>query len=322
VARESRLEAKAEKQAKAKASAERSGRRGTRPKPGAKRGRTRGWVMADEPNKRDAASGLGCAAHRGRATWGARLVPLERVFALQRPAPASRSTTGAARRAPRCLIRGQTRRRSRARFARVAVCGGVYSNHLALAAFLEIAAGVRRRGRCTASATRRFGPSPESVRPLLAQGAVRMGAGQLRAGARDRPRRLQLRLHRSARQPLRALSYRYTAERCSAEFKTWMGGLPERRRFRVGQRELLAVHGSPRRVNEFLFDSTTPDAFLELLLDARARRRIALHAHRAPLARDAAVGTAGGERRRARIARQTMARRMSGGRCSRSAATS
>ena len=46
-----------------------------------------------------------------------------------------------------------------------------------------------------------------------------------------------------------------------------MGRLPERRRVRVGDRELLLVHGSPRRVNEFLFASTTPDAFLETLLD-------------------------------------------------------
>jgi hypothetical protein len=46
-----------------------------------------------------------------------------------------------------------------------------------------------------------------------------------------------------------------------------MGTLPRRRRVRVGNRELLLVHGSPRRVNEFLFQSTSPAPFLEVLLD-------------------------------------------------------
>ena len=46
-----------------------------------------------------------------------------------------------------------------------------------------------------------------------------------------------------------------------------MGTLPRRRRVRMGNRELLLVHGSPRRVNEFLFQSTSPAPFLEVLLD-------------------------------------------------------
>jgi len=40
-----------------------------------------------------------------------------------------------------------------------------------------------------------------------------------------------------------------------------------RRRIQVGERELLLVHGSPRQINEFLFHSTSPVAFLEVLLD-------------------------------------------------------
>lgn len=63
------------------------------------------------------------------------------------------------------------------------------------------------------------------------------------------------------------LSYRYTAEHTSVAFKTWMGSLPRRRRVSVGHRELLLIHGSPRRTNEFLFHSTTPVSFLEVLLD-------------------------------------------------------
>ncbi len=48
---------------------------------------------------------------------------------------------------------------------------------------------------------------------------------------------------------------------------------PRRRRVRVGERELLLVHGSPRRINEFLFQSTSPVPFLEVLLDQNRLRR-------------------------------------------------
>jgi hypothetical protein len=82
------------------------------------------------------------------------------------------------------------------------------------------------------------------------------------------------------------LSYRYTAEHTSPAFRAWMGQLPARRRVRVGEREMLLVHGSPRRVNEFLFESASPDPFLETLLDRAAADAIActhtgLHWHRA-----------------------------------------
>jgi hypothetical protein len=63
------------------------------------------------------------------------------------------------------------------------------------------------------------------------------------------------------------LSYQYTAAHCSPELRRWMGELPSRRRVRVGDAELLLVHGSPRQVNEFLFASTSPSAFLERLCE-------------------------------------------------------
>src|SRR5262249_28822861 len=67
-----------------------------------------------------------------------------------------------------------------------------------------------------------------------------------------------------------ALSYRYTAERASPEFKAWMGALPRRRRVRVGGGGLLFVPRSPPRINEVLFASTSPAPFLEALLDQNA----------------------------------------------------
>ena len=152
-------------------------------------------------------------------------------------------------------------------FHRIAVCGGVYNNHLALAALLAEAA---RRGAeavyCLGDLGG-FGPAPEKIWPLLAQGGVAVVQGNyeqsLAAGREDcncgytDPRDNEF----------AALSYAYTQARCSPALKRWMGELPARRRVWLGDRALLLVHGSPRRVNEFLFRSTSPDAFLEVLLD-------------------------------------------------------
>lgn len=206
-------------------------------------------------------------AHRGMATWGEKLVPLGEFRAAasavgRRLSTADRAAEIAGYRAPEpdpTPVEGP--------FSRVAVFGGVYSNHYALAALLEDAA---RRGAeaiyCLGDLGA-FGPSPERVRPLLAAGAVRSIQGNyeesLAGGAED----CNCGYTDPRDNHFAEISYRYTDENCSPEFKAWMGALPRRRRVRIGERELLLVHGSPRRINEFLFASSTPVAFLEVLLD-------------------------------------------------------
>ena len=152
-------------------------------------------------------------------------------------------------------------------FARIAVFGGVYNNHLALAAVLAAAADRGAEAVYCLGDLGGFGPHPEKVRPLLEAGGVRVLQGNyeesLAAGRDDcNCGYTDPRDNHFAR-----LSYRYTAAGCSPGFKAWMGTLPRRRRVRVGGRELLLVHGSPRRINEFLFRSTSPVPFLEVLLD-------------------------------------------------------
>ena len=46
-----------------------------------------------------------------------------------------------------------------------------------------------------------------------------------------------------------------------------MKALPGQRRLRLGRYRLLLCHGSPRRMNEFLWESTTSTHFLEHLAD-------------------------------------------------------
>ena len=206
-------------------------------------------------------------AHHGMATWGERLVPLAafreavagaglRLDAESRAA-ALRSYTGGLRDAT--PVEGP--------YSRIAVFGGVYNNHFALAELLEDA--VRRGAEviyCLGDLGG-FGPNPEKVRPLLIQGGVLAIQGNyeesLAAGRED----CNCGYTDPRDNHFAEISYRYTERNCSPELKAWMGTLPKRRRVQVGSRELLLVHGSPRRVNEFLFRSTSPVPFLEVLLD-------------------------------------------------------
>ena len=206
--------------------------------------------------------------HRGKATWGERLVPLD---AFRR----------AAESAGRCLDKGSRETELRrfvggaddgvvceGPFERIVVCGGVYSNHFALAELLATAVRLRAEAVYCLGDLGGFGPHPEKIRTLIEQGRVACIQGNyeqsLASGAEDcNCGYTDPRDNRFA-----ALSYDYTRQHCSDEFRDWMGRLPPRRRLRLGERELLLVHGSPRRVNEFLFESTTPVPFLEVLLDA------------------------------------------------------
>lgn len=208
--------------------------------------------------------------HRGLATWGEKLVPLGRfreaaagsgrVLAPGEREEALQSYLASA--ADPTPVEGP--------YSRIAVFGGVYSNHYALAALLEDAA---RRGAeavyCLGDLGA-FGPSPEKVRPLLEQGGVLSIQGNYEESLASGREDCNCGYTDPRDNHFAEISYRYTEQNCSPAFKAWMGTLPRRRRVRIGDRELLLVHGSPRRINEFLFRSTAPDPFLEVLLDQNA----------------------------------------------------
>jgi diadenosine tetraphosphatase ApaH/serine/threonine PP2A family protein phosphatase len=149
---------------------------------------------------------------------------------------------------------------------RIAVLGGVYANAEALAAVL---ADARRRDPeavfCLGDLGG-FGPHPDRVFSLLREHDVRVVRGNydeaVAAGAADcncgysDPRD-----NHYAR-----ISYAYTIAHTSAANRAWLGTLPGHRRVRLGPHRVLMCHGSPRRINEFLWESTTPDGLLRRLL--------------------------------------------------------
>ncbi|HEV8582323.1 MAG TPA: metallophosphoesterase family protein [Thermoanaerobaculia bacterium] len=206
-------------------------------------------------------------AHRGMATWGEKLVPLAEF--RQAAADAGLRLDAQARAAAlQAFVAGLADSTSvEGPYSRIAVFGGVYNNHLALARLLEDASCREAEAIYCLGDLGGFGPNPEKVRPLLNAGRVLTIQGNYEESLASGREDCNCGYTDPRDNHFAEISYGYTARNCSLEFKAWMGKLPKRRRVRLGDRELLFVHGSPRRVNEFLFRSTSPAPFLEVLLD-------------------------------------------------------
>ncbi len=238
--------------------------------------------------------------HAGFATWGERQVPLAAFRAAAAAAGRALLPSAREQEIAAFVAGGEDAAPVEGPFARIAVCGGVYSNRFALEALLGAARARGAEAVYCLGDLGGFGPEPERLRPLLEQGGVAVLQGNYEQSLATGELDCNCGYTDPRDNHYAALSYRYTAARTSDDFKRWMGALPERRRVRVGQRELLLVHGSPRRVNEFLFDSATADAYLERLLDQERADAIlcthtGLHWHRRlPSGRDAVnVGVIG-----------------------------
>ncbi len=169
--------------------------------------------------------------------------------------------------------------------ARLAFFGGVYNNARALAAAVDDA---RRWGADSLHALGDFGgfgPHPDRVFPILVESGVLPIQGNyeesLSSGATD--------CHCGYTDPrdnrFAQISYDYTNAHTTDVWKEWMGTLPKTRRLEVDGRRVLLVHGSPRKINEFLWESTSPVPFLEKLLtdhdaDVLVCTHTGLHWHR------------------------------------------
>lgn len=147
-------------------------------------------------------------------------------------------------------------------FTRIAAFGGIYSNHVALEAAIRDARERGAEAMICLGDLGAFGPNPDKVFPLLAQyrvpvvrgnydDSLALGLDDCQCGYTD-PRD-----NHYAR-----LSYEYTLANTSKDHRTWMGGLRSEIRFRLGGLSVLACHGSPRQMNEFLWESATPTHFL------------------------------------------------------------
>ncbi|QDU93408.1 metallophosphoesterase family protein [Lignipirellula cremea] len=148
---------------------------------------------------------------------------------------------------------------------RIACFGGVYNNYLAFEAALGDA---KNRGvdacYCLGDLGA-FGPHPDRVFPLIDQHQVLCLQGNYDDSIGNQLDDCQCGYTDPRDNHFAQISYDYTLRNTSAANREFMRSLPAQRRLELGPLQLLLCHGSPRKVNEFLWESTTPTHFLEWL---------------------------------------------------------
>ncbi|MEX2287156.1 MAG: metallophosphoesterase family protein [Planctomycetaceae bacterium] len=148
---------------------------------------------------------------------------------------------------------------------RLAFFGGIYNNHIALAAAIDDA---HRRGAeklfCLGDLGA-FGPHPDRVFPLLRDAGVTCLQGNYDESIGNDLSDCQCGYTDPRDNYFAQASYDYTYARTSHEHRRWLRELPKQIRFEADGLRFLLCHGSPRKTNEFVWESTTSDHFLDKL---------------------------------------------------------
>lgn len=148
---------------------------------------------------------------------------------------------------------------------KIAVFGGVYNNYLALEALVEDALkrGVEKL-YCLGDLGA-FGPNPDKVYPILLENEIAVVQGNYDNSIGNGLSDCQCGYTDPRDNYFAQISYDYTLANTSDAFKSYQKNLPGESRLELGGKTVLLCHGSPRQMNEFLWESTTPNHFLEKL---------------------------------------------------------
>ena len=146
---------------------------------------------------------------------------------------------------------------------KIAVFGGVYNNYLSLEETIQDA---KRRGAdeiyCLGDLGG-FGPHPDRVFPILKKYNIPVIMGNYDQSVGNNLEDCGCGYTDPRDNHYALISYNYTVNHTSDENKAWLRTLPSEIRMMLGEHKVLMVHGSPRKINEFLWQSTTPEPFLE-----------------------------------------------------------
>lgn len=149
--------------------------------------------------------------------------------------------------------------------SRIAVFGGVYNNYLALEALVADAHSKGIEQLYCLGDLGAFGPFPDKVFPVLKENNIKVVQGNYDNSIGNGLDDCQCGYTDPRDNYFAQISYDYTFRNTSQAFKDWQKKLPSEIRLELGGKRILLCHGSPRRTNEFLWESTTPDHFLTKL---------------------------------------------------------
>lgn len=152
-------------------------------------------------------------------------------------------------------------------FRKILVFGGVYNNHLALRETLEQARSKRVEAAFCLGDLGGFGPHPDKLLPILQDHGVNVLQGNYDDSIGNDKADCQCGYTDPRDNHFAQISYDYTLKNTSTEFKRYQRSLSREIRFKLGRYNVLCAHGSPRQINEFLWQTATPVHFLEKLCD-------------------------------------------------------
>jgi hypothetical protein len=148
---------------------------------------------------------------------------------------------------------------------RIALCGGPYNNFAAVEAFLEATAEISYRF-CLGDMGG-FGPRPDQTLSLLRDARVICLQGNYDHAIGHGERDCGCGYSDPQDQRFAQISYDYTFAHTSPEHRAWLKTLPSLIQLHWQGQRILLCHGSPDSVNEFVWESTTPDSQIEATLD-------------------------------------------------------
>jgi diadenosine tetraphosphatase ApaH/serine/threonine PP2A family protein phosphatase len=151
---------------------------------------------------------------------------------------------------------------------RIAVFGGVYSNYLALERVLADVRGIGADGVFCLGDLGAFGPHPDRAIDVLrsSDNDVRVMQGNYDHSVGNRLDDCACGYTDPRDNHYAQISYDYTLASTRDGNRDWLRALPGGFRLTLGDHRVVLVHGSPRRTNEFLWESTTPAPFIRRLL--------------------------------------------------------
>jgi predicted phosphodiesterase len=150
---------------------------------------------------------------------------------------------------------------------RLAFLGGIYNNYFALEAALLDAKECGAEAVYCLGDLGAFGPRPDRVFPLLQEANVVCIRGNYDDSIGHDLNDCQCGYTDPRDNHFAQISYDYTLAHTSPRNRAWMREFPEELRIEVDGLRLLLCHGSPRKTNEFLWESTTSTAFLDRLAE-------------------------------------------------------
>ncbi len=162
---------------------------------------------------------------------------------------------------------------------KIAVFADIHSNLLGLRAVM---ADIRKRGAETVYCLGDlvgYGPKPNEVIALLRQNNIPTVMGNYDDAVGNMRLICGCDYKDEKAMQLGERSIRWTKEHTSDENKAWLRQLPQRLEFTAGGLKFLLVHGSPRQLNEYLFENTDEELLNQFFIENQCDVLLCGHTH-------------------------------------------